>query len=92
MTTKLSEFEIKSRIKVVCICKGIKQGRICDLIKQGKSTVEEINKACGSGSGGCQGTRCRPVIEQLIERKGEPLATPHLQQEENFDEDDFFLK
>jgi bacterioferritin-associated ferredoxin len=66
MSHKLSEDEIKARIKVVCICKGIRQSKICDAILKG-------NKATGSGSGGCSGTRCSPVICRLIELKGVPL-------------------
>ena len=64
---KLTVEEIKARIKVVCICKGIKQGRICDAIIQNScTTVQEVNKKTGSGSGGCKGVRCGPVIEKLL--------------------------
>jgi hypothetical protein len=41
---KLSIEEIKARLKVVCICKGIKQARICDAIEKGADTVEKVNK------------------------------------------------
>lgn len=69
--------EIKARIKVVCICKGIKQSRICDAILSGCDTVEKVNQKTGSGSGGCKGVRCRPVIQKLIENKGKPISEPH---------------
>jgi len=58
--------DIKARIKVVCICKGIKQGRIMDAIIGGCDSQEKVNKKTGSGSGGCQATRCGPVIRQLV--------------------------
>ena len=75
---KLTLEEIKARIKVVCICKGIKQARICDAIVQGPcGSVEEVNKKTGSGSGGCKGVRCGPVITKLIEQGGKPLVSPH---------------
>lgn len=69
---KLTLEEIKARIRVVCICKGIKMSRICDAVQNGAQTVEEVNKATGSGNGGCGATRCRPVIEQIIKNGGRP--------------------
>ncbi|NBO38299.1 hypothetical protein EBU99_06925 [bacterium] len=72
---KLSLEEIKARVRVVCICKGIKMSRICDAVQNGCSTVEEVNKATGSGNGGCGATRCRPVIEQIIKNGGRPLTS-----------------
>lgn len=76
--TKLTLDEMKARIKVVCICKGIKQSRICDAIIQNKlDTLEKVNQKTGSGSGGCHGVRCGPVIKQLIEQQGKPLLHPH---------------
>ncbi|MEN9529686.1 MAG: hypothetical protein RI932_1559 [Pseudomonadota bacterium] len=72
---KLTLEEIKARVRVVCICKGIKMARICDAIAKGASTVEEVNKATGSGNGGCGATRCRPVIEQILKNGGRPITT-----------------
>lgn len=74
---KLSIEEIKARIKVICICKGIKQNRICDAIQKGANTVEKVNQVTGSGSGGCQATRCGPVIQKLLENNGKPLIEPY---------------
>ncbi|MES2614769.1 MAG: (2Fe-2S)-binding protein [Bdellovibrionota bacterium] len=75
---KLTLEEIKARIKVVCICKGIKQSRICDAIIQNScDSIEKVNKKTGSGSGGCLGVRCGPVIKKLIEQGGKPLVSPH---------------
>jgi NAD(P)H-nitrite reductase large subunit len=89
MTTKnqkLSLEEIKARIKPICICKGIKQSIICEAIQMKNcKTVEEVNLKTGSGKGGCQGRRCRPVIEKLIERNGEMLLNPHISNEEEED-------
>jgi bacterioferritin-associated ferredoxin len=86
---KMTVEEIKARIKPVCICKGIKQHVICSAIKSGAKTVEEVNRACGSGSGGCKGRRCRPVIEKLISRGGELLVRPHEKPETDELEDVF---
>jgi bacterioferritin-associated ferredoxin len=75
---KLTIEEIKARIKVICICKGIKQSRVCDAIIQGNlKTIEEVNKKTGCGSGGCKGVRCGPVIQKLIDQDGKPLISPH---------------
>jgi bacterioferritin-associated ferredoxin len=76
-TKKLTDEEIKARIKVVCICKGIKQARICDAVISGSDTVEKVNKKTGSGSGGCKGVRCRPVIETILDQKGALVLNPH---------------
>lgn len=74
---KLTLEEIKARIKVVCICKGIKQGRICDAILSGCDTVEKVHRKTGSGTGGCKAVRCTPVIQKLIENKGQVVLEPH---------------
>ncbi|MGY3803625.1 (2Fe-2S)-binding protein [Pigmentibacter ruber] len=74
---KLSIEEIKAKIKVVCICKGIKQGKICEAITKGADTRDKVNTATGSGSGGCKATRCGPVIDKLIENKGKPIIEPY---------------
>jgi NAD(P)H-nitrite reductase large subunit len=51
---------------VVCICKGIEMGRICDAIAAGCTTTQEANRAAGSGRGGT------PVIQELSKNKGRP--------------------
>ncbi|MFN8626067.1 MAG: (2Fe-2S)-binding protein [Candidatus Binatia bacterium] len=76
MSAKLTPEEIRARLRVVCICKGIKLGKIADAIKAGATTVEQVNRATGSGSGTCGNesgvTRCRPVIEELLRTGGRP--------------------
>ena len=52
--------------KKVCLCKGIPRKRFVTAIKSGASTIIKVNKTVGSGSGNCEGTRCGPVIEQLL--------------------------
>ncbi len=89
-TKKLTLEEIKARVRVVCICKGIKMSRICDAVQNGCSTVEEVNKATGSGNGGCGATRCRPVIEQIIKNGGRPLTSTVPSRDDDADSDDSF--
>jgi bacterioferritin-associated ferredoxin len=71
---KLTTEEILARFRVVCICKGIKLGRISDAIRAGAKTVQEVNRATGSGRGECKATRCRPVIEEMLRNGGRPPA------------------
>ncbi len=85
---KLTVEEIKARIKVVCICKGIKQSRICDAVTKGCDNVEKVNQKTGSGSGGCKGVRCRPVIEKIVAQGGLPVVTPHVPSEGTYNEED----
>ena len=53
-------------MKVVCICKGIKQSVFWKVLDAGVCTNEEINHITGSGSGGCQGRRCGPRITEML--------------------------
>jgi len=50
----------------ICICRAIPQKIFVDLIKKGASTLGEINRLTGSGSGDCQGKRCGPRIKRLL--------------------------
>ena len=70
MPPKLTDEEIRARFRVVCICKGIKGGSISDAIAKGATTVQDVNRATGSGSGDCGATRCRPVIEAMLRNGG----------------------
>jgi bacterioferritin-associated ferredoxin len=67
---KLTAEEIRARFRVVCICTGIKLGAISDAIRAGATTVQEVNRTTGSGSGDCGATRCRPVIEEMLRNGG----------------------
>lgn len=71
---KLTDEEIKARLRVVCICKGVRMGRLCDAIAAGARTIAEVNRRTGSGSGDCGATRCRPVIEELLRNGGRPVV------------------
>lgn len=64
-TTK--EERIKMMAKVVCICKGITLGRIMKGI-EGCETVADVNRKCGTGSGGCAGERCGPRLVTILRK------------------------
>lgn len=55
-------------MKVVCICKGIKQRVFWNALDAGMCTHEDINRHTGSGSGSCQGRRCGPRILDMLKR------------------------
>lgn len=66
--------------------------KICDAVCNGARTVEQVNRATGSGNGGCGATRCRPVIEEIIKNGGRPLTVSSRADEPSDDDaDDFFL-
>jgi NAD(P)H-nitrite reductase large subunit len=68
MDKKHGEQEIIEGLKPVCICKGIKKRLFLEKIRSGCTTVEELRKATGAGSGSCKGERCTPRIEELLRK------------------------
>jgi bacterioferritin-associated ferredoxin len=50
----------------VCICRGIPRKTFIKAIKAGALSIQEVNRIVGSGSGDCNGERCGPKIEQLL--------------------------
>lgn len=62
-----AEDRVKQLARVVCICKGINLGRVLKGI-EGCETIAEVNRAVGTGTGGCQGQRCGPRIKMLLEK------------------------
>ncbi|MHB8844397.1 MAG: (2Fe-2S)-binding protein [Nitrospirota bacterium] len=66
MNRSKKEQEIIAGLKPVCVCKGIKQRTFILKIKAGMTTVEELQRATGAGSGSCKGERCTPRIRELL--------------------------
>ena len=64
--------EIVARWKPVCLCNGIKQGRVAAAIAAGARSVEEVARETGCTTGSCHGERCTPVIERLLRERGRP--------------------
>jgi len=58
--------EIMDKLTKVCLCKAIPRSTIKQAIKNGATTVEQVQKVTGAGSGGCNGNRCTPKIEELL--------------------------
>lgn len=64
---KQFQIDVMDKLTKVCICKAIPRSTIKKAINEGASSVEEVNKATGSGSGGCGGRRCSIKINELLE-------------------------
>ena len=47
---------------------------MCEAIAAGACTVAEVHKATRSGDGGCNATRCTPVIAEILKNGGRPLT------------------
>jgi len=52
----------------VCKCKKITRERIEEAIAHGAYTVEMIAEATGATKGECGGVRCKPVIEEILNK------------------------
>lgn len=52
--------------EIICICRSIPRKRFMTAITSGATSVQEVNRLIGSGSGDCRGERCGPRIEALI--------------------------
>lgn len=70
MSNAKKEQEIIEGLKPVCICKGIRKKVFLEKIKAGVTTVEELQKATGAGSGSCKGERCTPRIVGCLREQG----------------------
>ncbi|MDR3598666.1 (2Fe-2S)-binding protein [Clostridium sp.] len=65
MDNNLSE-AILDKLTKTCTCKIITRAKIKEAIKNGASTIEEVQKATGAGNGPCKGKNCSPRICELI--------------------------
>ena len=61
--------QIIENLKKICLCKSITKGTILKTIKNGASTLKEVNKALGSGSGDCKGERCQAKINEIVKEQ-----------------------
>ena len=62
----MDEQEIIDGLKTICICKGIKKKIFKELIAEGKTSIEDLRKATGAGSGPCGGRRCTPRLNEML--------------------------
>lgn len=62
----MNEEEILDGLKPICLCKGIRKKVFLKHLAAGVTTVEDLKKATGAGTGSCGGRRCTPRIAELI--------------------------
>lgn len=67
MDNNLNE-AVLDKLTKTCTCKLITRAKIKEAIKNGASTLEEVQKATGAGSGPCKGNGCSPRINQILEQ------------------------
>ena len=67
MDNNLNE-AILDKLTKTCTCKQITRAKIKEAIKNGASTIEEVQKATGAGSGACKGRNCSSRINELLEQ------------------------
>lgn len=58
--------EIIDGLKVICRCKNIRKSVLQKHIRAGLTSVEELQKATGAGSGTCKGKECTQKISELL--------------------------
>ena len=67
MDNNLNE-AILDKLTKTCTCKVITRAKIKEAIKNGASTLEEVQKVTGAGSGSCKGKKCSYMINELIKQ------------------------
>ena len=67
MDNNLNE-AILDKLTKTCTCKLITRAKIKDAIRNGATTLEEIQKSTGAGSGPCKGKNCSPKIIELLKQ------------------------
>lgn len=67
MDNNLNE-AILDKLTKTCTCKVITRAKIKEAIKNGASTLEEVQRVTGAGSGSCKGKNCSYMINELIKR------------------------
>lgn len=61
--------QVIENLKVICLCRNIKKGTILKAIAKGASTLKEVNRDLGSGSGDCKGERCQAKINGIVKEQ-----------------------
>ena len=67
MDNNLNE-AILDKLTKTCTCKLITRAKIKESIKNGATTLEDVQKVTGAGSGPCKGKNCSPKINELLKQ------------------------
>lgn len=60
------EQDIIDGLRVICRCKGIRKSVFLKHIQAGRTTLQELQKATGAGTGSCKGKECLPRLRELL--------------------------
>ncbi len=55
--------------RIICHCNQITEGQIREAFHRGATTVEGVKHRCCVTMGHCQGTRCRRLIEKILQEE-----------------------
>ena len=58
---------------IVCLCKGVTEGTVRKLVRQGAASLHEVGLACSAGA--CCGA-CRETLVQILRSEKPAQATP----------------
>jgi bacterioferritin-associated ferredoxin len=72
MDNNLNE-AILDKLTKTCTCKAISRAKIKEAIKNGASTINEVQEVTGAGSGACKGRNCSPRINELLKQYKENI-------------------
>lgn len=60
---------------IICRCEEVTKGEICDVIRQGARTADEVKRLTRAGMGLCQGKTCRRLVNRILaEETGRHIA------------------
>lgn len=67
----MDERTIIDGLKIICRCRGIKKRELLKHIASGLTSVAELQRATGAGTGDCQGKHCTERIEVILSANGQ---------------------
>jgi len=66
---------MKKEDLIICRCEEITDTQICEAIRLGMTTPNEIKRFTRAGMGLCQGKTCRHLVAGILSREtGQPLS------------------
>lgn len=67
MDNNLNE-AILDKLTKTCRCRAISRAKIKEAIKNGATTLKEVQDATGAGKGSCKGANCTYIINELLKK------------------------
>jgi len=51
---------------IICRCEEVTKGEICDVVRHGAQTADEVKRLTRAGMGLCQGKTCRRLVNRIL--------------------------